>query len=85
MGPPILGAAEALRGLTMAGHTVIIFSMKGDKPHLIQDWMRYYEIPYNHVTRVKPDADVYIDDKAIRFISWTQVLHDISDLTTHLP
>jgi hypothetical protein len=41
------------------------------------EWLNYYEIPYDEVTAIKPNADYYIDDKAIRFHNWEQTMQEI--------
>ena len=80
MGLPIDGAKEAITSLKELGHTIIIHSVKGDRPQHIAEWMTWYNIPYDRITREKPEADFYIDDKAIRFTSWGQTLNDMMDL-----
>ncbi len=32
--------------------------------------MNYYKLPFNEITNIKPQADHYIDDKAIKFENW---------------
>lgn len=74
MGPPMDGAKDALVRLKQNGHQIIIFSVWGDRPKVIADWMAYWEIPYDQITNVKPNADAYIDDKAIPFTSWVDLM-----------
>lgn len=74
MGPPIEGAKDALVHLKAQGHRIIVFSVWGDRPTVIHDWMTYWGIPYDDITNVKPNADAYIDDKAIPFTSWADLL-----------
>jgi hypothetical protein len=74
------GAEEALKVLHECGYRIIIHSVRGDRPDHIREWMEYYHLPFNEITRVKPAADYYIDDKAIRFISWAQTLNDIMEV-----
>lgn len=72
MGAPLAGAKEALTELNF-DHKIIIFSVwaKGKGAITITDWMNYYDIPFTEITNIKPQADVYLDDKAIRFTSWS--------------
>jgi len=78
MGPPIERAKEALEYLKMHGHVVIVFSVwAGVGTNTIKEWLKYYAIPFDDVTNIKPEADYYIDDKAIKFINWNQVLEEI--------
>lgn len=81
MGPPMDGAKEALQALTE--HTVIIYSVIPEE--VIRDWMEYYELPCGKVTKIKPDADVYIDDKALRFENWGQTMSAILKLNEYQP
>ena len=70
MGKPIEDAQEYITKLKQAGHEIIIFSVWGDQPEVISDWMDYYNIPFDSITNIKPNADYFIDDKAIKFESW---------------
>ena len=74
MGGPMEGAKEALEALKAKGDTIIIHSVWGNDQKTIGDWMKYYQIPFDEITNVKPQADYYIDDKAIRFTSWDKVV-----------
>lgn len=69
MGGPISGAKEALARYKLLGHKVIVFTVRGDQKYLHQ-WMKFYNIPYDEITNIKMNADVYIDDKAERFTGW---------------
>jgi hypothetical protein len=70
MGLPIEGAIEAMRALKAKGHTLIIFTVRGERPKHVVDWCQYYDIPFDDITRIKPNADLFIDDKAATFSSW---------------
>lgn len=73
MGEEIEGAKAAICKLRNEdGHKIVIFSCK--PPDLIEDWMRNHDIPFDRITTMKPEADVYIDDKALRFHNWTLTL-----------
>lgn len=73
MGRPIEGAQEALENLTDQGHTIIIHTVRGDSQH-VRDWLEFYGLDDYEVTSTKPNADLYIDDKAMKFESWPQVM-----------
>ena len=77
MGPPIVGAIDALTQLKEQGHTIIVHSVWGSKKDIIGDWMSFYNIPYDDITNIKPEADIYIDNKGYHFITWSQTLEDI--------
>ncbi len=76
MGPPIEGAKEALEEYTASGHEIIIFTVWGGTDQgreTIKKFMEYYKIPFHSITNEKPNADYYIDDKAIRFTNWNEI------------
>ena len=78
MGPPMPKAKESLLQLIENGHTIIVHTIwTPDRHHVIAEWMGYYGIPYHSITNVKPDASCYIDDKAIPFTSWDNLMNDI--------
>src|ERR1035437_6959622 len=74
MGAPIEGAKEYINNLKLQGHTIIVHSVWGGNKKVIEDWMKYYGIMFDDITNIKPNADYFIDDKAIRFESWQQVM-----------
>lgn len=74
---PIPGAIEALQQLTTAGHIIIINSTRNwSKKHRerIAVWLEANLIPYHKISIHKPNADLYIDDKAIKFQDWGSIL-----------
>lgn len=76
MGPPMDGAKEALDEFASEGYKIIIFTVRaGTKSSVkaVEDWLNYYIIPFDEVTNIKPNADVFIDDRAIHFISWKKI------------
>jgi hypothetical protein len=44
--------------------------------------MNYYSIPFNGVTRLKPLADIYLDDHGLKFTDWPTALEDIYGTST---
>ncbi|MHA2062757.1 MAG: hypothetical protein ACXABY_00010 [Candidatus Thorarchaeota archaeon] len=80
-GNPIKGAKEALKALS-SKFKVIVLSAKArsDRPlindktgkELIQEWLDKHDMSeyVTDVTAEKPAALLYIDDKALRFMSW---------------
>lgn len=69
MGPPITGAAEAIAALKQQGHRVVVLTAR-DRLKPVQEWLDYFHIDVDEVTNLKVAADVYIDDRALRFRSW---------------
>lgn len=83
MGEPINGAKESLQGLKAIGHELVIHTVKASTlggMKAVIDWMNYYEIPFDFVVYTKPNADVFIDDKAIRFNDWAQTLAEVQKI-----
>ena len=48
----------------------------------VEDYLIHYGLGprFTNVTNVKPKADVYLDDKALRFTTWDQALQDLRRL-----
>lgn len=90
-GDPLPGALDAIKSLSEK-FNIIIYSSKclPDRPlvngltgkQLVVDWLTKHNVLkyVRDVTHVKPRAKVYVDDKAVRFISWEQTLKDLSIL-----
>mgnify|MGYP000989008617 CR=1 FL=1 len=85
---PIQGAPEALKQLKSEGYIILISSARinpevwGDlvkfREKEIADWLEQYNIPYDKIVHFKPSADLYIDDKALRFEGdWNMTLDEI--------
>jgi len=87
---PIPGAVDAIKHLSKK-YDIVVFTAKAksDRPlvdgktgaELIWDWLgKYNLIPYiKEVTAEKPRAIAYIDDKAIHFTNWENILNEITD------
>jgi capsule biosynthesis phosphatase len=80
------GAAEHIRALKAAGHTIILQTARhmktcgGDQGQVVAkvgkptlDWLAEQEIPYDEIYFGKPYGDVYIDDLALPFMSWDSI------------
>lgn len=67
--PPVEGIKEALTELQRDYKITILSSRCASDAGIIamQDWLKKYEIPYDMITRTKPPAVCYIDDRAICF------------------
>lgn len=79
MGEPVEGARDALIRLRKQGHTLIVHTVRGDSPDHVAQWLDKYKFPVMLVTRQKPVADVYLDDKALHFDNWRHVLEMLAD------
>lgn len=74
MGPPMDGAVEAMNILKEAGHELVIFTVRADKPDHVADWLRFFGIPFDRITNRKEQFDIILDDHAVRFTSWADFL-----------
>jgi hypothetical protein len=91
-GTPLPGAIENIKRLSKK-FKLIIYTAKAkpDRPlingktgiELVWEWLGEYKIDsyISDVTSEKPRAICYIDDKAIRFISWDQTINELLDFT----
>jgi adenylylsulfate kinase len=74
MGLPLPGAKESIEKMVLDGHKLIIHTVRatGNKEiDSIKDWFKYFGFPMGiPITNIKVNADVYLDDKAIRFTTW---------------
>lgn len=63
---PVDGAREACQRLHEAGFKLYVLSSRS-MLEPVQDWLARYNFPPMILTRVKPIAIAYIDDRAVRF------------------
>lgn len=92
---PVPGAIAKLQALRAAGHTIIIFTARHMKTcegnegkvlarigQITLNWLDTHNVPYDEIYFGKPWADVYIDDNAMRFLSWNEIADDGTSLPT---
>lgn len=83
---PLPGAVERIRALRAAGHYVIINTARnmatcdGNLGRVMKnvgrvtlEWLERHGIEYDEIYFGKPNAHLYIDDRAHRFTSWAGV------------
>jgi hypothetical protein len=87
-GMPIDLTGDALKKLSQH-YTLVIYSCKSnpyrpkidnkDGTYLIWEWLKKWHLDtyISDVVWGKPNAIAYIDDKGIKFISWTQTLKEL--------
>ena len=85
-GEPIPGAKESLQKLRNLGFKIIIYTTRVNKINtkksftqrdiikLIEQKLKEYNIPFDEISTEKPLAKYYIDDRAIRFTNWEEVM-----------
>lgn len=79
-GLPMVDAQPMLLKLKRNGYKIVIFSARAAHPDLIgpmEDWLKIHKIPFDKITNIKGEADYYIDNKAVRFTSWAQVMEEV--------
>ena len=83
---PLPGAIDRLRELRSAGHYLIIVTARNmatcqsnqgkvlkNVGKLTLDWLEQHGIEYDEIYFGKPNADVYLDDRAVRFSHWEHI------------
>ena len=80
IGDPIDGAIAAMAVLIAQGHNVYVHTVREEKEH-VEGWLRKHEFPSKMKvwSGAKPIAMVYIDDRAVRFRSWTQAMQEVKE------
>lgn len=72
---PIDGAQEAIAALRKAGHTVVLYTGRGwPEYRATKAWLDQHGFEYDGIQMGKPIADIWIDDRAIRFTNWKDTL-----------
>lgn len=87
---PKPGAKEALKNLRASGHTIIIHTARNMQTQghnvgkvlksvgkVTLDWLEKYGIEYDEIFFGKPNADITIDDRSIRFKTWSAISEDL--------
>jgi capsule biosynthesis phosphatase len=90
---PVPGAVDKMRQLKAAGHYLIICTARhmktcqGNVGQVVArqgavtlEWLKRHGIEYDELHFGKPHAQVYIDDNAMRFESWSSIAGDGSTL-----
>ena len=87
---PFPGVTERIRQLRAAGHCVIILTARnmstcqGNVGKVMKkvgkitlDWLEKHGIEYDEIYFGKPNAELYIDDRALRFSSWQEISENL--------
>lgn len=83
MGPPVEGALAAVNYLIDQGHTLVVHTARireGDNGTHVVQWLAYWKFPEIPVALRKPYADVYVDDKGLRFGNWDIAIIQLRNL-----
>jgi len=90
IGEPEDGVKEALTKLKEDGYVIEIYSARANDDKgadEIKQWLDAHEIPYDSILNIeKPIATHYIDNRAIKYTNWKDVVNEIqkSDKTASL-
>lgn len=75
---PNKNARQSITSLYRQGHTIIIYSARTWMEYeMTSAWLKKNKIPYHQLVMGKPIGDVWIDDRAIRYNNWDDVLKQI--------
>jgi len=83
---PFPGVSVRIRQLRASGHCVIILTARNmstcqgnvgkvmkNVGKITLDWLEKHGIEYDEIYFGKPNAELYIDDRSIRFSSWKEI------------
>lgn len=72
---PLPGARQALQKLRASGHIVVIYTARSwGECRVTRRWLDEHGFEYDGLHMGKPVADVWIDDRALRFTNWEDTL-----------
>ena len=87
---PLPGAVEQIHELRQAGHYVIIQTARNmatcqsnlgkvmkNVGLITLEWLERYSIEYDEIYFGKPNAEIYLDDRAVRFSKWAEVTTEL--------
>lgn len=87
---PLPDAVERVQELRRAGHYVIITTARNmatcesnmgkvmkNVGKLTLDWLERYGVEYDEIYFGKPNAEVYVDDRAVRFSTWGDLTDEL--------
>lgn len=77
---PHEGAVESINKLYEEGHTLIIYSARSWMEYeMTVDWLQKHGVKYHQLVMGKPIGDVWIDDRAIRYTGWNEVMDTLTN------
>ena len=79
MAKPLKGAQKALSKLKAEGHIIILYSSRNWAEYeMTIDWLNKHKFPFDQLILGKPQGDIWIDDRALKFSSWDNVMEIIN-------
>lgn len=77
---PKEGAVESINRLYDQGHTIIIYSARTWMEYeMTSVWLKNHGVKFHQLIMGKPIGDYWIDDRAIRFENWNEVMLQIEE------
>ena len=89
---PLPGAIETLKEFKGRGYYIVIHTARNMRTYnanlgavirnqakIVIDWLDRWEVPYDELLFGKPHVDYFIDDKGIKFTTWTEVRQTLLD------
>lgn len=73
LGEPNKDAVEAVLFLQSLGYECFVFTSRTDFDR-IKEWLTRWGFPEMEITNVKKKAVAYIDNQALRFTSWADIV-----------
>ncbi len=68
---PIPGAKEKINAMYNAGNTIIFWTARGWEQYKITEkWLKDHGFLYHQILMGKPQASIFIDDRAREFRGW---------------
>jgi len=78
MAKPISGAKESIDRLYDEGHIIIIYTTRTWMEfEMTSNWLKQNEFRYHQLIMGKPFGDYWIDDRAIKFENWNDIITKI--------
>lgn len=79
MAKPLPNAVDTLKKLKWAGHHITIYTGRGWSEYAMTlTWLKKYDIPCDLLLCGKPLYDLWIDDRALKFINWDEIHNAIT-------
>jgi len=77
---PNKDAKESLEKLKSMGNTIIIYTARSwNEYEMTIDWLKKNIIPFDQLIMGKPTGDYWIDDRAIKYSSWKDVINQLNE------
>lgn len=77
---PIEKAVASINQLYHEGHTIIIYSARlWIEYEMTHHWLTVNGVKFHQLVMGKPQGDFWIDDRALRFENWDNILTQLKD------